>query len=197
LADAKPRQPRFHGRVPGERQCSAPGCSAPGEFRAPAESGPRSGFNGPGEWRFLCLDHVREFNATYNFFNGMSAEEITAQQRPYAGWERETRAFSAAAQGGTPRWADFLDPLDAIQARYGTGRHAARADGKPLTDPERRALRVMGLDADIDRRGLRQRYSELVRRYHPDRNGGDRSHEKKLQDVIDAYTLLKKAAAFA
>jgi len=182
--------------MPGANHCSHPGCSEPGEFRAPPEEGPRSGYDGPRGWRYFCLDHVREFNARYNFFNGMTAEEITAQQRPYAGWERETRAFSPGA-GGTPRWSDFLDPLDAIQARYGTGRHAARQDGRPLSDPERRALRVMGLDADIDRRGLRQRYSELVRRYHPDRNGGDRSHEKKLQDVIDAYTLLKKAEAFA
>jgi len=197
LAEAKPRQARFHGRVPGERQCSEPGCTEPGEFRAPADNGPRGGFNGPGEWRFLCLDHVREFNQRYNFFTGMTPEEIQAQQRPYAGWERETRAFSASAQGGTPRWSDFLDPLDAIQARYATGGQTARKDGKPLSDADRRALKVMGLDADIDRRALRQRYSELVRRYHPDRNGGDRSQEKKLQQVIDAYTQLKKAPAFA
>ncbi|HWI85561.1 MAG TPA: J domain-containing protein [Sphingomonas sp.] len=196
MADAGPRQPRFHGRVPGERLCSAPGCGEPGEFRAPAADGPRSGYDGPGEWRFLCLDHVREFNARYNFFDGMTAEEISAQQRPYAGWERETRAFSPAP-GGMPRWADFLDPLDAIQARYGSGRPVARKDGRPLSDGERRALKVLGLDADVDRRALRQRYSELVRRYHPDRNGGDRSHEKALQQVIEAYQALKGAAAFA
>jgi hypothetical protein len=196
LAEAK-RQPRFHGRVPGARHCSHPGCTEAGEFRAPPEEGPRAGYNGPGQWRYFCLDHVREFNAGYNFFNGMTADEIHAQQRPYAGWERETRAFSAAAQGGTPRWADFIDPLDAIQARYGTGRQQARKDGKPLSDADRRALKTLGLDADADRRSLRQRYSELVRRYHPDRNGGDRAHEKKLQQVIDAYTLLKKAPAFA
>lgn len=196
VADAGPRQPRFHGRVPGDRRCSIPGCDERGEFRAPPEQGPRADFNGPGEWRFLCLDHVRAFNARYNFFTGMTAEEIGAQQRPYAGWERETRAFNVGA-GGTPRWSDFLDPLDAIQARYGSGRNAARKDGRPLSDNERRALRVLGLEADVDRRALRQRYSELVRRYHPDRNGGDRGHEKALQDVIEAYTLLKKAEAFA
>jgi hypothetical protein len=196
LVDAK-RQPRFHGRVPGARHCSHPGCTEAGEFRAPPEEGPRSGYNGPAEWRYFCLDHVREFNAGYNFFTGMTADEIHAQQRPYAGWERETRAFSATAQGGTPRWADFIDPLDAIQARYGTGGQQARKDGRPLSDADRRALKTLGLDADADRRSLRQRYSELVRRYHPDRNGGDRAHEKKLQQVIEAYTLLKKAPAFA
>ena len=195
MAEAK-RQPRFHGRVPGARQCSQPGCTELGEFRAPPEEGPRSGYNGPGGWRYFCLDHVREFNAGYNFFNGMTVDEIHAQQRPYAGWERETRAFSGGV-GGTPRWADFIDPLDAIQARDGTGGQSLRKDGKPLSDADRRSLKVLGLDADADRRALRQRYSELVRRYHPDRNGGDRSHETRLQQVIDAYTQLKKAAAFA
>jgi DnaJ-class molecular chaperone len=58
-------------------------------------------------------------------------------------------------------------------------------------------LKVLGLAADVDRRGLRTRYAELVRRYHPDRNGGDRSFEAKLQEVIAAYTQLKGAAAFA
>ena len=190
------RQPRFHGRIPGRRPCSHEGCTEAGEFRAPPEEGPRSGYNGPGGWRYFCLDHIREFNARYNFFTGMTADEIQAQQRPYAGWERETRAFSAAV-GGTPRWSDFIDPLDAIQARFGTGAQARRQDGKPLSDADRRALKTLGLDVDADRRSLRQRYSELVRRYHPDRNGGDRSHEGKLQQVIDAYALLKKAPAFA
>ena len=54
----------------------------------------------------------------------------------------------------------------------------------------------MGLPADADRMALRKRYSELVRRYHPDRNGGDRSHEKALQEVIAAYQALRKSPAF-
>ena len=60
-----------------------------------------------------------------------------------------------------------------------------------------RLARTLGLDVDADRKGLRQRYSELVRRYHPDRNGGDRSHEKALQQVIEAYTALRSRPAFA
>ena len=74
---------------------------------------------------------------------------------------------------------------------------AERRDGKPLSAPDRRALKVLGLDTDADRRGLRTRYSELVRKFHPDRNGGDRSMEKALQDVIAAYQQLKGSPAFA
>jgi len=189
------RQARFHGRVGnGERSCDAEGCDEPGEFRAPGQR--RHGFDGPGEWRWFCLDHVRAFNGGYNYFEGMSADEIEAEQRPYAGWERETRAFSARAHGDGPRWADFVDPLDAIGARY-ADIPRPRADGRPLSEGDRKALRVLGLGTDADRHALRRRYADLVRRYHPDRNGGDRTHEKALQDVISAYTQLRSAPAFA
>ena len=199
LAD-EPRQrtPRFHGRIPTGRPCAQPGCDELGEFRAPAE-GARPGFDGPGEWRWLCLGHVREFNARYNYFNGMSPDEITEAQRPYAGWERETRAFTTGGADRPPRWADFSDPLDAISARFraGTAAVAQRKDGKPLSGEDRKALGTMGLEIDADRRMLRMRYAELLRRYHPDRNGGDRSHERQLQAVVEAYQALSKAPAFA
>ncbi len=190
---------RFHGRVEGSgRHCAEPGCEAPGEFRAPPEEGATNGYEGPRPYRWFCLDHVRAFNARYNFFSGMSPDEIHDAQRPLAGWERETRAFATA--GGAdrpPKWADFSDPLDAISARFKRRAEPERKDGRPLSESDRKSLRVLGLPTDVDRRGLRQRYAELVRRYHPDRNGGDRSHEKALQDVIVAYTQLKSAPAFA
>ena len=190
------RAERLHGRVAGRaQQCDRPGCDETGEFRAPAPAGTRPDFNGPGDWQWLCLDHVREFNAGYNFFSGMSPDEIEAAQRPYAGWERETRAFSASPNLG-PRWSDFTDPLEAVGAHFGKDR-MPREDGKPLSEIDRKHLKVMGLERDADRSALRKRYSELVRRYHPDRNGGDRSHEKALQEVIHAYTQLKSRPAFA
>jgi DnaJ-domain-containing protein 1 len=185
---------RFHGRVgDAGHVCEHPGCDQPGEFRAPPLEGASSG-DRPGRYRWFCLDHVRAFNAGYNFFEGMTAEEIHDAQRPFAGWERETRAF--AANGGAdrpPRWADFTDPLDAIGARFKERVEQSRRDGKPLSEGERRALKVLGLGADADRAAVRKRYAELLRRYHPDRNGGDRSHERVLQAVIEAYQRLRKA----
>ena len=94
-----------------------------------------------------------------------------------------------------PAWSDFHDPLDAISGRFG---HIRRAHTPSrFTKDERRALSVLGLGEDTDRHSVRQRYSGLVRRYHPDKNGGDRSHEGRLSEVIEAYQLLRKAAAFA
>lgn len=183
----------MHGRVEGAKaQCAVAGCHAAGEYKAPLRP---SSFDGPGSWRFLCLDHVREHNAKYNFFDGMSPDQISEAQTPFGGWERATRAFASAGGDPAPAWADFADPLEAIAGRFGKDR--ARATPSRFAREERRALSVLGLGEDADRHALRQRYSLLVRRYHPDKNGGDRSHEERLRGVIEAYQLLRKSSALA
>ncbi|MCT2400956.1 J domain-containing protein [Novosphingobium mangrovi (ex Huang et al. 2023)] len=195
------RHQRFHGRYEsGGRECSWPGCEEAGEFRAPGVR--PSGFDGPGDYRWFCLDHVREFNAGYDYFEGMEADEIFRAQSPLHGWEGQSRAFRPdAGVDGVPRWADFADPLEAISGRARAHVQRRRADMKPenarFTPQERRALEVLGLEVDIDRKTLRMRYTRLLRQYHPDHNGGDHGHSARLQAVVEAYQVLRKAAALA
>ena len=195
------RQSKFHGRYEDTgRVCAHPTCQEAGEFRAPG-GGHR--FDGPGEWRWMCLEHVREFNAGYDWFEGMTAEEILDAQGPVSGWRTESPSFRpTAGVDGMPRWADYDDPLDAISARASGIKSRARREAELAMDgrfnrAEAEALEVMGLGTDIDRRRLRRRYSELVRRYHPDRNGGDRQYEARLNRVVEAYQTLRKARAIA
>lgn len=194
------RRDKFHGRYDSEgRGCEHPACREAGEFRAPGLGG--NSFDGPGRYRWFCLDHIREFNRSYDWFEGMSAEEILGAQSPAAGWRTESAAFRpTAGVGEMPRWADYADPLDAIAARANGIRSRARREAELARDgrfsrEEAAALEVMGLGRDTDRRLLRRRYSELVRRYHPDRNGGDRRHEERLGRVVEAYQLLRKSRA--
>ncbi len=185
------RNARFHGRIEGATaRCAVPGCGHVGEYKAAVQP---SDFDGPGAWQLLCLDHVREHNMKYNYFHGMSPEEITQAQGPLAGWERPSRRFAHSGADPAPAWSDFSDPLDAIAARF---RHAERGPPPRFNPEERRALGALGLGEDADLHSVRQRYSQLVRRYHPDRNGGDRSQESKLRAVIDAWQLLRTSRAF-
>ena len=191
---------KFHGRIGGNRPCGWPGCDDLGEFRAPGSHPP--GSDGPGNYRWFCLDHVRVFNLGYDWFEGMSADEILAAQSPIAGWERETRAFRPdAGVDETPRWHEYADPLEAIAARSRNrmSNHARAADAvRRGIDPEDcRAYDALGLAFDCDRKALRSRYSDLVRRYHPDRNGGDRTHEGQLQAVVAAYQRLRGRPRFS
>jgi hypothetical protein len=196
------RRDRFHGRFETKgRQCHAPGCEDAGEFRAPGPRG--SSFDGPGDYRWLCLEHVREFNSDYDWFEGMSADEILAAQSPVAGGASTARAFRADEMGDAmPRWADYEDPLEAINARAARIKSRAQRQGEMrmsgrFAAEEVQALQVLGLNVEIDRPKLRRRYSELVRRYHPDRNGGDRSHEVHLGRVVEAYQVLRKSRALS
>ncbi len=193
-----PRNPdRFHGRMrSSQRVCQHPRCQHPGEFRAPNPYGRPPGPNGPGDYVYFCLDHVREFNAGYDWFEGMSADEIAKAQSPLNVWPSETRAFKA--NGGAdspPRWADFNDPLEAISSRFKKrmeeAKSATQANQRTLSTEDLSALRTLGLDRHADRKAVRAAYSKLVRKYHPDRNGGDRSYEGELQNVLAAYALLK------
>lgn len=207
-------QSKFHGRFEGaDRGCEAPYCDRVGEFRAPGNL--RSGFDGPGDYRWFCLAHVREFNAGYDWFEGMNAEEILAAQSPTAGWQTESPAFKSGPGGlgvgvdGMPRWSQFNDPLDAIGARAANIKSRAHRSATMASNErggftaqrynsdEAQALDTMGLGLGTDRRQLRRRYSELVRRYHPDRNGGDRQYETRLGQVVDAYQLLRKSPALS
>lgn len=198
-----PHRNRFHGRVSNSAaECAYPECRAPGEFRAPDLYGRSGGPNGPGDYQLLCLDHVREFNAGYDWFAGMSADQIAAAQSPTYVWPNETRAFSAmAGVDSPPKWSDFHDPLETISTRFATQMANAaphlRSDGKILSSDDRQMLKTLGLGEDADRKILRSRYSALVRKYHPDKNGGNRTYEKALQDVIAAYTHLKSTPAFS
>ena len=188
---ASERAKHFYGRVEGvEHRCDADGCALPGEFRAP-----RSNMGDRSEgWHWFCLEHVRAFNAAYNYFNGMNPDEIAAAQNPHPSWERATRPF--ASKGGLD---DADDPLGIFANRFGRRRfdEAINRGGKAVSVADRKALTVLRLDSTARFADIRRAYKELVRRYHPDSNGGDRSLEGKLQEVIDAYTHLKSAAAFA
>ena len=192
------RQGRFHGRVGGPDQpCEHPGCAEAGEFRAPRQRDGSAG-DAADRWRWFCLEHVRAFNAGYNYFEGMNPDEIERAQRVYGGWERETRAFASAGDP-EPAWARFTDPADVLGARFTRAAREAPVsrNGQILSAEDRKALKVLGLTAEAGLSDIRRAYADRVRRFHPDRNGGDRNHERALQAVISAYTHLRKAPAFS
>ena len=169
------------------RPCDAPGCGANGEFRAPKSR------NSLNEYRWFCLPHVREYNASWDYYKGMGPNEIEANLRHDTSWQRPT--WPLGRLGGGHRFnPEFLrDPLGLL---YATPLHARRtkpAEVRPVAPPElRAALDVLGLEWPLDQPTLRGRYRELAKQLHPDVNGGDRGAEDRLKDVNRAYSLLRQ-----
>lgn len=183
------------GLKPGERACDHPGCRQPATARAPKS---RDMLN---EHYWFCQPHAAQYNRNWDFFAGLSEDEIRKRQQEelFTGgrptWEmkagkmsREAAAFSAKAGKGE----GYRDPYGMFGGQ-GTKRQAPEPEGRKLGKIERGALLDLHLEPDAEGPQIRARYTELVRRLHPDANGGDRSGEQKLQRVIKAYQSLRKA----
>jgi hypothetical protein len=178
--------------------CEHPGCAASGAYRAPKGRGQEGRY-----WQF-CLDHVRAYNASYNYFAGMTDAAVAAYQKDAAIGHRPTWAMGVNANGRSQEQASespardwgYVDPLGILNGenfKQARRRQAPEPKRPRYTGPVRRALDVLGLDETADRPGIKAQYKALVKRFHPDANGGDRSFEDRLRDIIKAHDTLKAA----
>ena len=165
-----------------------PGCAAAGEYRAPKS---RTALN---EYWWFCLEHVRAYNATWDFYRGMSPGEIEAQTRADTSWQRPT--WPLGSMGARVGDAALRDELGAFGARFGTAsRPRTPSDDAPseLREP----LATLGLDWPVSMDVLKQRYKTLAKQHHPDANGGDRASEERLKTINLAYAALRGRLAQA
>ena len=189
----RPPKPEEAAAEPETRACDHPGCRAEGVSRAPRGRGREN------DWYWFCPPHAAEYNKSWNWFEGMSEGEVRAAQERSMYGDRPTWSFKADARSREAA---------AFAARMGTGRGYRDGfglfGGRPAPAPEAEARRRLGklernafadlnLEEAADGPAIRARYTELVKRFHPDSNGGDRSAEEKLQRVIKAFKTLKAA----
>lgn len=163
-----------------EQACDAPECTLPGEYKAPKS---RSALR---EFHWFCLEHVREFNASWDYYKGMSATEIEAQLRDDASWQRPS--WPLGQLGRAARFeATFGDHLHTFN--FGSRPAAQAAADAP---PELRdALGVLGLIWPVSFTDVKAKYKQLAKRHHPDANGGDKGSEEILKSINLAYATLR------
>ncbi len=175
---------------PGERACDYQGCMTAAATRAPKSR------DLPVDHYWFCQTHAAEYNRNWNFFAGMTEDEIRARvETDQATGGRPTWSFAGGARNreAAASRGMFRDPLGVFGPAQ-TAQEAARAAwDRRLGKLERGALADLDLDPGADGPAIRVRYLELVKRCHPDANGGDRSAETKLQRVLRAYKTLQKA----
>ena len=194
--DEDVREQDVHGLKPGERRCEWPGCTMVASARAPKS---RELMN--QHYQF-CQPHAAEYNRNWDFFAGMSDGEVAAAQAARLTGERPTWQFKAsrlsreaasfARMGGTAGGKGAGAYADAF-GLFGGGEAPKPVRARQVGKLERRALEELDLDDAADQATVRVRYLELVKRFHPDSNGGDRSTEQKLARVLRAYKTLKAA----
>jgi len=162
-----------------QRQCDHPGCGQCGEYRAPR------GRDRLTEYYWFCLDHVRAYNASWDYYAGMSAEQIESEVRKDTTWQRPT--WRLGERIGTRRFTFTVhDPFGV----YGDDDGATTKAKAACETPEGAAMKLMELEFPLTVVRLKARYKELVKRHHPDANNGDKGAEEKFKQINQAYTTL-------
>jgi hypothetical protein len=168
-------------------KCQWAGCQEKAGHRAPKGRGQDKDY-----WRF-CLEHVRQYNQNYNFFKGMSDAAVMAYQKDALTGHRPTWKMGTGKGSVRPDFSAFAGRADPFDL-FGEGLRAeqqARAETRQIRNAERKALDTLGLDVGATNAEVKARFKELVKRHHPDANGGDRSTEDRLVEIIQSYNYLK------
>lgn len=176
------------------RKCDKPGCEGFGEHRAPKS---RSSLR---DYYWFCMDHVREYNQSWDFFKGMTPDQIEAYQRATMVGLRPTWKMSERAKGPNQQFyfrGAFVDPFVIFDdGPAGSTPDATNRNGtgeRQLSKMQRASLETLDLESNATLQDVKARFKELVKRYHPDANGGDRGAEERLRQVIKAYGQLRSS----
>lgn len=180
--------------------CAWEGCASAGEFRAPKD-------RRLADYLMFCLEHVRAYNAQWDFHAGASVADLEAEIRSAATWERPTWKLGTLGAGyrpGRPGARPHVsDPFGFTEGTKFEDRKSSREDdaqarATPGGAPARnRALKVLDLSAPLTREALKERYKALVKKYHPDANGGSAEAENRMKAINEAYQTLKASFASA
>jgi len=176
-------------RKPGERACDHVGCARAGGHPAP-KARDRS-----NEYWWFCREHAGEYNRRWNYFEGMTEEDFVNNQSRETTGHRPTWTFRPGRHErlSATRFWRAAGPGDGfgLFRRGASGPGGSASEGPRLSRIQVKALEALDLPESADGKAIRGRYAELVRRYHPDSNGGDRSTEQLLERTVKAYQVLK------
>lgn len=194
VSASKKKKPRGRRGMSGaqetsQRICDAEGCDRPGLYRAPKAPDVLD------DYYWFCQDHVREYNLKWNFFDGTTEAEMTARTSGDKVWERKTRPFNDPEARAWARLG-IEDPHQVLGEKATKNPGRQRAGGRKLPPTERRALDILDAGDNWTKAEIRRAYKALIKVLHPDINGGDRSQEEQLQQVMWAWEQIKDSRSF-
>jgi|TARA_B110000977_G_scaffold54320_1_gene73975 hypothetical protein len=196
VSASKKKNPRGRRGMSGEsetstRVCEKPDCQEAGKYRAPKNPDVLDDFY------WFCKDHVREYNLGWNFFDGTTEAEINAQQSKDRVWERETSSMKKSDEQRAWARLGVDDPHQVL------GINATQNPGKSITGStrklpatERKAIDILEAKDHWSKPEIRKAYKKLIKVLHPDMNGGDRSQEEQLGEVVWAWDTIKSSRHF-
>jgi len=164
-----------------ENICEWHNCKESGEFKAPTERDNSKNF------KWLCENHIKLFNKSWNYFEGMSQNEIENFLKSDLTWHRPTQKFGAPDNFFNILWNNALSDKFNIFNKE----DSFIIKKKKLSEKDKDAFRIMDLEFSSDWNAIQKKFKTLVKKFHPDKHGGDKQYEDKLKKITLAYSHLK------
>jgi len=162
--------------------CEWRNCEEIGEFKAPIEK------DNSKKFRWLCQEHIKLFNKSWNYFEGMGQNEIENFLKSDLTWHRPTQKFGSPDNFFNILWNNALnDKFNFFKQEKSFN----KLNGKQLTEKDKDAFRIMNLEFNVDWPTIQKKFKTLVKKLHPDRNSGNKQYEDKLKKITLAYSHLK------
>ena len=162
--------------------CEWGSCSEIGKFKAPSEKDNSKNF------KWLCENHIKEFNKNWNYFDGMSTIEIENFLKSDLTWHRPTQKFGSNDNFFNILWNNALNDKFKI---FDKDRNIHINSGRKLCEKDKDAFRIMELDFSADLAAIQKKFKTLVKKLHPDKHSGSKKFEDKLKKITLAYSHLK------
>ena len=165
-----------------ENICEWENCKESGKFKAPQEK------DNSKNYKWLCKEHIKLFNKNWNYFEGMSQDEIEDFLKSDLTWHRPTQKFASSDNFFNILWNN------ALSDKFNFFKQEKTANGfavRKLSEKDKDAFRIMELELNVDWLIIQKKFKTLVKKFHPDRNAGNKRFEDKLKKITLAYSHLK------
>ena len=195
VSASKKKKPRGRRGMSGAfetstRVCEHPGCEEAGKYRAPKNPDTLD------DYYWFCKVHVREYNLKWNFFETSTEDDMEEQTQKDRVWERGTQSFKKSAEERAWARLGIEDPHQVLGEKA-TQNPGKSVDGSRRLPPtERKAIEILDAKDHWTKSEIRKVYKKLIKVLHPDMNGGDRSQEEQLAEVVWAWDQIKASRSF-
>ena len=162
--------------------CDHKNCKKIGNYKAPIEK------DNSKKFRWLCLDHVKEFNRSWDYFRGMSDQEVCEFLKSDMTWHKPTQAFSSPDNFFSILWKNTLNEKGDVLSNGHTKTIGTKIN---FSDKDRNAFKIIELEVGTKWDKIQNQFKKLVKKYHPDMNAGNKKFEERLKIITLAYTQLK------
>ena len=165
-----------------ENICDHKNCKKIAKYKAPIDK------NNSKKFKWLCLDHIKEFNHSWDYFKGMSDQEVCVFLKSDMTWHKPTQSFSSPDNFFNILWKNTLNEGGDILSNGYRKKIKTKIN---FSDKDRGAFKIIELEIGTKWDTIQNQFKKLVKKYHPDMNAGNKKFEEKLKIVTLAYTQLK------